>query len=1042
MDVARWLLQGLAAEGHGCELRVSDVLVLDNGEVCERIWSNQAGRVCSAKCEAFAREDWDKFVRACRRVAAVGREDSETPVAIRYSALVDGMQGVHVSTRQLLDLAKGDAMARNHVVGIQAIVAPRCATRARRGPRPTIVYKTELLRGPGHGFRFADTKEYSLGPTKIDTHMSTTDGAAAPSFRDLQAAGGGAKDRAARPEGEATSPRAGAGAGAPLGRAPSASGSGEARASRAAPVAERGQVGKETLRDHGTQRAALRALALRAVRAAERAHGVAMGAARLHWAIDDRGVPWLVGASRIALAPGPGGAESAASGEGAAPAEAARLARRLQSALAREKLVGAGCLAALRKAPEARTPQEVHAIFAELRGNRFLAQLPSAFHRELCRRAEHRRVDRGVEAVFAGDPLDCLLVIVSGAVRAILEPAAGAYHRTIDLSDKDTFGEQAITRPGTPMRMQAMALEDTELLVLPRAAFEEVLRGGAEGLRARFRLTRMQLERCRKVLALPPRERSMVDVQAAAAATVNLAFFQNIPTAVHLVLLRGATRRVAPPGAALFDCPQPLPKEAEDEDDEEGFAPERFLIVLSGVAEWRHRDQSGAEVAATVGPGQHLQEAGAARAVGDAPLELLEVSRAAWERAANDLHDAEAESLRPDSTVGDALLQLGPSLAAAAPAGGATFLTATLEAEGLGDPWAALGSGTGLNPAGHTPVPGPASAGRARGGVPPSSDHGEFSRRRSSAELSRVGGAAPPSVEPGDTFSRHSGDALSPLAAPSREGSTAAHWRGALRRPPGLGQKETNRFLETKRFLTCAVTGQRFPLAQKRTLERRQVRGAALHLRERGATQPGFDREIWLTRKLSFVNLMADVTVCPAAYEVYVAEANLEDQEKLFARAVLDPALPRVAERSLPPGGAPTPGGGLSATQLLVAGMFVEVASVEAPTALLAFGRKFELRFYLCGGPVAMRFEVDPPAGGEHQAGPGDATSQALREVRVAWFLCGDEGVNRYLEAQVERAPPPLPYQLDTSRPSPRTNRTRRVPHPVLIGHTASLTPY
>jgi len=36
---------------------------------------------------------------------------------------------------------------------------------------------------------------------------------------------------------------------------------------------------------------------------------------------------------------------------------------------------------------------------------------------------------------------------------------------------------------------------------------------------------------------------------------------------------------------------------------------------------------------------------------------------------------------------------------------------------------------------------------------------------------------------------------------------------------------------------------------------------------------------------------------------------------------------------------------------------------------------------------------------------------------------------------------PPPSYQVDTSRPSPRTNRTRRVPHPVLIGHAASLTP-
>ena len=41
-------------------------------------------------------------------------------------------------------------------------------------------------------------------------------------------------------------------------------------------------------------------------------------------------------------------------------------------------------------------------------------------------------------------------------------------------------------------------------------------------------------------------------------------------------------------------------------------------------------------------------------------------------------------------------------------------------------------------------------------------------------------------------------------------------------------------------------------------------------------------------------------------------------------------------------------------------------------------------------------------------------------------------------------APPPVPpsYLVDTPRPSPRTNRTRRVPYPVLIGHAASLTPY
>ena len=45
-----------------------------------------------------------------------------------------------------------------------------------------------------------------------------------------------------------------------------------------------------------------------------------------------------------------------------------------------------------------------------------------------------------------------------------------------------------------------------------------------------------------------------------------------------------------------------------------------------------------------------------------------------------------------------------------------------------------------------------------------------------------------------------------------------------------------------------------------------------------------------------------------------------------------------------------------------------------------------------------------------------------------------------FLVAQTPPSPRPS-YKADTPRPSPRTNRTRRVPHPVLIGHAASLTP-
>ena len=84
----------------------------------------------------------------------------------------------------------------------------------------------------------------------------------------------------------------------------------------------------------------------------------------------------------------------------------------------------------------------------------------------------------------------------------------------------------------------------------------------------------------------------------------------------------------------------------------------------------------------------------------------------------------------------------------------------------------------------------------------------------------------------------------------------------------------------------------------------------------------------------------------------------------------------------------------------------------------------------------------------------GSATSAAL-QLDVC-FKAHKKDPRAVREARrqeaVRHSPPPLvlsghaasltPYQSDTPRPSPRTNRTRRVPHPVLIGHAASLTPH
>ena len=52
-----------------------------------------------------------------------------------------------------------------------------------------------------------------------------------------------------------------------------------------------------------------------------------------------------------------------------------------------------------------------------------------------------------------------------------------------------------------------------------------------------------------------------------------------------------------------------------------------------------------------------------------------------------------------------------------------------------------------------------------------------------------------------------------------------------------------------------------------------------------------------------------------------------------------------------------------------------------------------------------------------------------------------EERALRILQTRVEASLGPPPYTSDTPRPPPRTNRTRRVPHPVLIGHAASCTP-
>jgi hypothetical protein len=83
---------------------------------------------------------------------------------------------------------------------------------------------------------------------------------------------------------------------------------------------------------------------------------------------------------------------------------------------------------------------------------------------------------------------------------------------------------------------------------------------------------------------------------------------------------------------------------------------------------------------------------------------------------------------------------------------------------------------------------------------------------------------------------------------------------------------------------------------------------------------------------------------------------------------------------------------------------------------------------------------VGPPA----ERAPGGGVGERSVTSRDATFARALAHIERRSPAHVKLVkqlapfapPPPLPP------PSPRTKWTRRVPHPVLIGHTASLTPH
>jgi CRP-like cAMP-binding protein len=81
-----------------------------------------------------------------------------------------------------------------------------------------------------------------------------------------------------------------------------------------------------------------------------------------------------------------------------------------------------------------------------------------------------RRYRKGEVIFHEGDPGDCLFVVASGTVKVVLPSEDGEEAILASLSRGDFFGELALL-DGAPRSAGAVALQATEMLVLPREQF-------------------------------------------------------------------------------------------------------------------------------------------------------------------------------------------------------------------------------------------------------------------------------------------------------------------------------------------------------------------------------------------------------------------------------------------------------------------------------------------------------------------------------------------------------------------------------------------
>lgn len=137
---------------------------------------------------------------------------------------------------------------------------------------------------------------------------------------------------------------------------------------------------------------------------------------------------------------------------------------------------------------------------AALTRARIFAGLEPSIIERLARELRRRRFRRGEVIFHAGDPGDALFLIVSGAVKISLPTEDGGEVILATLRPGETFGELALL-DGAPRSASAAAMAPTEVLVLARARFEELLEGVPAMRRALLRTLAAEIRRLTEQVA-------------------------------------------------------------------------------------------------------------------------------------------------------------------------------------------------------------------------------------------------------------------------------------------------------------------------------------------------------------------------------------------------------------------------------------------------------------------------------------------------------------------------------------------------------------